>query len=85
MEEHSGILCEAESSVTQNTYMQHAPANDAKSWLTEKDHVMVATVCVMMHGGTSAEMDFFEIPAPSLSLQEELETFHRLKFGPSCV
>ncbi len=54
------------SSVTQNTYMQHAPANDAKSWLTEKDHVMVATVCVMMHGGTSAEMDFFEIPAPSL-------------------
>jgi hypothetical protein len=62
----SEFFIKLKSSVTQNAYMQHAPSTDARSWPTDKEHVMVATVCVMMHGGTSAEMDFFEIPAPSI-------------------
>jgi hypothetical protein len=58
------------------------PGENPAQLKSEKDHVASASIAVMTHGGTQAEIDVFDLPATDIFLSQRHKDPRRLEINP---
>lgn len=53
-----------------------------KAMPAEKEHVVSASIAVMSHNGTAAEIDFYDLPVMEVSLSQRYKDLSRLQVKP---
>jgi hypothetical protein len=55
---------------------------DWKAMPAEKEHAVSASIAVMSHNGTAAEIDFYDLPVMEVSLSQRYKDLSRLQVRP---
>ena len=57
-------------------------ATDPAIMDAEKEHIASASIAVMTHSGTQAELDFFDLPSTEIFLSQKYNDARRLEITP---